>query len=668
MKYENFLSPLTIRGKTWKNRSVAAPMGGAEIENGHLTEHGRYFIDFYTQGELAEYTLGETDISFLGSRAIKERYVELRDPLVQQGLRETAERIHMHDVIATVELCHCGATKITGPDSPVYGPSEYLRESDGVHVHGMTEAEILTAVSEFAEAAVIVQRCGFDGVVLHAGHEWLPHQFMSARTNHRTDRFGGSVENRARFLVLVMDAVRAACGEDFIITIRISGSENEPDPGYTLEECCEMCSIYARHCDIIHVSAGRYYNPVETRMISSMFQPHGCNVDAAAEIRKHVDIPVAVVGGFNDPEMCEEVIASGKADLIVMGRQRLADPQFVAKCISGKEQEIRPCYRCMRCFPGPAEHVMGEFTASGRASAEDPLAALELLLEQLTHCSVNPEYKYGPATDWPAAAGSKRVLVAGGGPAGMQAAITAAKRGHQVLLAEKTGRLGGILNFAEHDPVKYDLYRLVQSMEKELRSAGVEVRLSTEVSEALLQSWQPDAVIAALGSAVGDRGLPGMTGANVVTAIDAYSTAWQPGERVVVLGGGQTGCETALHLLSAGCSVTLVSKYDVLCRDAYRLHGIKVRRMLQEQQCRVQYCAVCTAVNAQGAVIQDTRSGAVSQLQADRVVNALGMKSVDCASLRSLCAGLDYHEIGDCVRPRTICDALEEGYLAAVRL
>ena len=674
-EFTHFLSPITIRGRIWKNRSVAAPMGGVEAENGGLTEHAKYFIDYYTQGDLAEYIVGETDISRIGSRSPEGQYFDVREPQNQEAMRECAERIHSHGVLASIELCHCGATKIGSPGSPVWGPSEYVRESDGVRVHGMTEAEIDITVREFAEAAKIAQDCGFDAVCIHAGHEWLPHQFLSRWTNLRTDRFGGSSENRIRFLVMVADAIREACGEELIIECRVSGSENEPgDPGYSLDEACEMFGILSRHIDILHISAGRYYDPVETRMMSCSYQPHGCNVDAAAAIKQHCECAVAVVGGFNDPDMCEDVVASGKADLIVMGRQRLADARFVRKCEEGRADEIRPCIRCMRCFPGPMEHVMKEMLEDAPPGAPPqtggfPAAGkMPEILEQLTRCTVNPEYKHGMTESFPAPEKKKKVLVIGGGCAGMQAAITAAKRGHSVTLLEKDDRLGGILNFAEHDESKRDLWKLARAMEAELASLNVDVRLETPFSTEYLNALAPDAVIDAVGSVTADKGVPGLEERFVLSAMDAYQKHMLFGTHAIVIGGGQTGCETAEHIARTGTRVTLIAKHDRLCPDAYRLHGIKLRKLLEERGVEILKNAVVTAVKPDGVLVRDMQTGAEDFLAADCIVNALGMKPADSSAIEAACAGLEFHKIGDCVAARNICDATEEGFLTALKL
>ena len=675
-KYSHFLSPITIRGKTWKNRSVAAPMGGVDAVNGKLSEYAKFFIDYYTQGDLAEYIVGETDISRVGSRAPDDQYFEVRDPINQAALRECAERIHSHGVLASIELCHCGATKIGSPGSPVWGPSDMIRESDGVCVHGMTEAEIAETIRDFADCAKIAQDCGFDAVTLHAGHEWLPHQFLSRRTNFRTDRYGGSPENRVRFMVEVADAVRNVCGEDFIVECRVSGSENEPgDPGYSMDEACEMFGILSKHIDILSITAGRYYDPVETRMMSCTYQPHGCNMDAAAAIKAHASCHVAVVGGINDPAMCEEAIASGKADFIVMGRQRLADACFVEKCEQGRADEIRPCIRCMRCYPGPMEHVIKDMMEDAPAGGEHLLPGqfpaagkMPEILEQLTRCSVNPEYKYGMTENFPAPEKTKEVLVVGGGCAGMQAAITAIKRGHSVTLIEKTDRLGGILNFAEHDESKFDLFKLARAMEAELRWLDADIRLNTAFSSAILEELTPDAVISAVGSVTTAKGVPGLDGGYVLGAMDAYQEHMMFGTHAVVIGGGQTGCETAEHIARTGTKVTLVAKHNKLCPDAFRLHGIKLRQLLQERGVEVLKNTVCVEAKPEGVTVRSTESGEESFIPADCIVNALGMTPVIDSDIEVACTGLEFYKIGDCVAARNICDATEEGFLTALKL
>lgn len=483
----------------------------------------------------------------------------------------------------------------------------------------MTEEDIAATIADFAYAAKTCKDCGFDGVVIHGGHGWLFHQFFSPATNRRTDRFGGSLEKRLRFLLMTLDAVRESCGEDFILECRISGAENTGHDSYTTDELVEAAKLLQHHCDIIHVSAGMYRDPAETHMMSTIYNAHGCNVPYARAVKAAVDVPVSVVGGINPPALCEDIVSSDAADLIVMCRQWVADPDFLHKCQVGHFDEIRGCIRCMRCFPGPFESIEHELQA---AMAEGkPYRPFE----EMHSCSVNPNYANGSLVSQPPVKEKKRVLVVGGGCAGMQAAITAAQRGHAVLLVEQTARLGGILNFAQEDRDKQDLYLLAQAMEAELRRTGAEVRLNTPFSPALLDEFKPDAVIAALGSSPAMPPIPGLDKPNVVQAMELYRA------------------------------------------DAYRLHGIKLRNTLAALGVTTLTNTTCRSVTDTGVIVTDAE-GTEHQLSAEQVVNALGMKANSCSELEAACQGVQYIAIGDCVRARNIACALDEGFNAAVVL
>lgn len=656
------LTPLTIRGKTWKNRLVVSPMIGMEVENGTLRPEALKQLRFYAQGDPAEYIVGETDVSLTAYRGPAELAFDFHDAINQAGMRFYADVIKRElGALAMVELTHAGESKNAEMGTPIWGPMGYTRASDGAEIHGMTEEDIAVTVEDFTYAAKTCKDCGFDGVVIHGGHGWLFHQFFSPATNRRTDRFGGSLENRLRFLLMTLDSIRAACGEDFIIECRISGAENTGHDAYTSDELVEAAELLAQHCDIIHVSAGMYRNPSETRMMSTIYDVHGCNVPYAREIKRRVNIPVSVVGGINSAALCEDILSSGAADLIVMCRQWIADPDFLHKWQAGLPDEIRGCIRCMRCFPGPFEDVQHELQAAMDAGV--PYRPFE----EMHSCSVNPTYAVGALSEQPPAGAPKRVLVVGGGCAGMQAAITAAQRGHTVRLIEQSDRLGGILNFAEEDKDKADLYLLARAMEAELRRTGAEVRLNTPFSPTLLDEFKPDAVIAALGSSPAMPPIPGLENPIVVQAMELYRADAKIAKQVVVLGGGTVGCETAIHLAQRGAVVTLVEMTDTLCADAYRLHGIKLRNTLAALGVTTLTNTTCRSVTDTGVMVTDAE-GTEHPLSAEQVVNALGMKANSCAELEAACKGVQYTAIGDCVRARNIACALDEGFKAAVAL
>ena len=249
----------------------------------------------------------------------------------------------------------------------------YVRE-DGIEVTPDGRRDDALRIDNFVTCARYMKRAGFDGVMIHAGHGWLLHQFLSSRTKTRTDAYGGSLENRAKFPIQVIRSVRGSLGKDFVIEVRVSGDERAPG-GMGVEEVARFCRMIEDFGDLIHVSVGLYRDPILSGQFSSVFEPHGLNAGLSGAIKKAVSIPVAVVGGINSPELAERLIAEGKCDLVALGRQATADPAFANKAASGNEDDIAPCIRCYKCFPGPLEGVI-----------ED--------LGTLFGCSVNPEAFY----------------------------------------------------------------------------------------------------------------------------------------------------------------------------------------------------------------------------------------------------------------------------------
>jgi len=556
-RYSHLLAPIRIAGHTYRSRVVSAPRGGIWNEDPECHDadpEQLAEIDLRAGGGQAAFLVGETPVTAAGGRGANEFYgFDDQSEEHTRRYRQFAQRIHDNGALALVELCHVGQAKseIEGEEQPI-GPME-LTNGDGVFIRAMTEEDVEQLCADFVKAARFCQEAGFDGVCLHCGHGWLFHQFLSPRTNQRIDRFGGSLENRSRLSVMVLQALREACGREFILECRVSGSEHVPG-GYSLEDICGYCRYLSQYADLIHVSAGLYQDPSGTWQESTLYEPHGCNADVAAAIRAVVDIPVAVVGGINSPEQAEELIAQGKCDLVVLCRQLTADPFFTQKVREGRPEEIRRCLRCMRCFPGPFEEAWAELNGQFPEGCS------------INPCADHPErWRVEPAEE------KKTVLIVGGGVAGLQAAVTARDRGHEVVLLEKSGQLGGILNFSVHDPDKNDLAGFARAMEAQARAKGADLRLNTVLTGERLADIRPDEVILAIGSHPLQPPIPGLDGANVVLAMDAYAPDARLGHKVVVLGGGLVGCETAVHLWKQGHEVELVEMREELAPDAYRL-------------------------------------------------------------------------------------------------
>jgi len=593
-------------------------------------------IDFVGPSGAAELIIGETDVCKEGSRETQVVFdwSDTSEAKVAQ-LRAVSDRIHRYGCKALVELMHTGA--------------------DGDGVSGFSYEQIMGVRSAFADASSYLHLAGFDGVCVHAGHGWLFTQMLSPLTNHRSDMYGGSVENRARLLMEVLMAIREATDDRFFIEVRFSGSLHM-NGGYSIEEAIEFARCIEPYCDMLHVSAGMYQDSVRTWMVTSLFDPHGCNADVALEIKKAVNIPVAVVGGIHTPELAEQILAEGKADMIVMVRQLIrADADWGHKATAGRSDQIRPCIRCMRCFPGPFPEAVRAF-------------GFEKVLEFVLSCTVNPFFNHKDMVHPEPVAQPRRVLVVGGGAAGMQAALTAKERGHEVLLVERADCLGGILNYAEYDADKYDLKRLADALAAMVRASGVEVRTGIAFDASLAGDWRADAVIAAVGSSPALPPIPGLDGSGVLSALDAYKPDAQIGDTVIILGGGQVGCETAVHLAKQGTQVMIVEMADALAKDAYLLHKAKLLDFICGKISH-HLGHRCTGV-APGTVTAIAPDASVIQFTADTVISALGMRAnpTDDIETAALGVGARYFAVGDCVSPRTIYEALDEAFMTAATL
>ncbi len=518
-----------------------------------------------------------------------------------------------------------------------WGPSDGVRP-DGMPVRALSAEQIADIVASYAEAATLAKRAGFQMCMVHAGHGWLLNQFLSPFFNKREDGYGGSLEGRVRFAREVLGAVRQAVGPRFPIELRMSGAELF-DGGYDVEEGCCIAQALEDLVDLIHVSAGSYQFGFSITH-PSMFREHGVNVPLAARIKQCVSVPVATIGGLSDPQQMEEIIASGQADVVAMARGLLADPELPNKVMANRGDEVVKCVRCFACM------------------AERPVT-------QTRRCAVNPligreleGFEVAPVLH------PRRVLVAGGGIAGMKAAHTAALRGHDVTLCEAGGRLGGILNTEEALPFKHDMYELARTYERLCQRAGVHIIMNQPVDAAFCEVFKPDALIVAVGSEELRLPIPVEEGAWVVGIDELYLEAADPGSEVVVIGGGLTGCECALLMAQQGRVAHLVEMGPELAPDA----NIRNRPILLEQ---LEAAGVDIHVGTRALAVC---AGGVRVADADGAEQVLGGTAICAIGRRSRSAIVDdlrdgapfVRIIGDAQRPANICLAIYEAYHAAL--
>lgn len=637
-KFPNLFSPLKIGNITLKNRIISAPMTFPILTaDGCLTPEAIAFYELRAKGGAAVVTVSELIVH--GATGKYYPVQVLSDaPNSKDTLATAARAVKRHGAIPSMEICHGGKYALTNPQNPIsYGPSDEF--SNGIQTAREMPRELIKEIIEaYGRAASLCKEAGFEMLLIHAGHGWLLQQFLSPASNKRKDEYGGSMGNRARLALEVIDKIRSAVGPEFPLELRIS-AEEYLDDGYSFDDALKFAMLVETKIDLLQVSTGSHKGSFD-RTHPSAFMERGVNVHYAEAIKKHVNIPVSAIGALNEPEMMEDIISSGKADAVEMARALLADPYLPKKAFMGRDDEIVRCYRCYVCM---AERM----TTGLRICAVNPVIGSEYETNNIKS-TVRP----------------KNVLIAGGGPGGMQAAITAAELGHSVTLCEKSGKLGGALNSVKGVPFKEDLYRFIAVKTLLMEKAGVNVIMNTEVTPDLVKAIKPDMLIIAVGAEPIIPPIPGINNSNVITANDLPEKYDQVGHKVIILGGGLVGCETAVHMAQEGRDVTVIEMLHEVCPDA----NMRYRPLLLDQLKKSVVCRTDTRgvrITEKGIVCTD-KDGNEILFDADTIICAAGQKP-----LRDVAEGLrdcakEAIEIGDCLKPGSVTEAVFRGYWAAI--
>ena len=643
-RYPHLFSPIKVGPLTLKNRIEAAPVNISNLPmSGYPTAENIAIFEGKAKGGAAIVHMGECRID-LKTGISHKLCIALDDPEVLPYLHAATDAIKKHNAFAAVELIHPGTR--ANPeyyDGPIWGPSAGPGHL-GKDYSELDQATIDYIVERFGDAAEMAKLGGVDLVMIHAGHGWLLHQFLSPLNNRRTDKYGGSLENRARITMEVIANIRKKCGKDFPIEVRMSGTEIV-EGGLTLQDQIEFAKLLDGKVDLIHVTSGTFHVPsTNQHMIPNGFLPQGCNVYLAEAIKKEMKhTPVVTVGALGDPELMESIIAEGRADIVALARPLLADPELPNKLKAGKADQVSPCLRCMACI-------------------SESFVPYVRYCSRIRRCPTNPTaYKEIPASQVKKAEQPKKVLVIGGGPSGMEAAAELAERGHHVILCERENELGGAMRHAKYVPFKQKVDQLMHVMIRRLERSGAEIRLRTAATPTLVESLHPDVIVAALGAKAKK---PEVAGAeHAIIAEDALRRIDSLGQNVAIVGGGLVGCELALQLGMTGRTVHLLSRKKEVCRDAAYLYREGLLMELKKVPVKIYNEAECTAITSEGVTVRNADAREYTLL-ADTVIWAGGYLPMEDEAEQFRTLAYDFWKIGDCAQVRKIYNARREGYNA----
>ncbi|MCL1928282.1 MAG: FAD-dependent oxidoreductase [Treponema sp.] len=629
MQFRNLFSPIKINGMISRNRIVASPIGNV-FEEKALGGAG-IVICGHTIVDPGRSSFASPDEPYIFSKySVEEARSRIRK-CRQSGAR------------SSIELFHAG--QYARVKDYAIGSMGFIRE-DGVEVKAMTPEMMEEVADCFAVAAKDARDLGFDMIFMHFGHGWLAPQFLSPLFNQRTDEYGGCFENRAKFPKRILEKVRQAVGKDYPIDMRISAVE-WVENSIEFEDTLQFIKLVEPLIDTVQISAGLDINHEgNVHMTTTNFKGHMVNAKYAEIVKKNVSIPVSVVGAVMNPFEAEELIISGKVDLVAFGRSFIADPDWPNKAKDGLAEDIVPCIRCMQCY-----HISTNRRNVG--------------------CSVNPRYtNEGFISKTPEKAETKKkIIIIGAGPAGIIAALTCKKRDHNVILFEKEDKPGGLLRSIAREYYKKDIRNYLHYLTRQLEKSGADIRYNTAATPEMVKELQPDAIFVAVGAKPLTPEIKGIENSNVIGFLEAMQNENCTGENIAVIGGGTIGAEIALELAELkGKNVTIVEMTNEIAAQGNMLYRIALRQKMDATKSLTRLTETTCKEISSGSVTVVSKDGKEKSLKADTVIIAVGVKEDRTFADSFYGIVPDTFIIGDCERPGKIMEAVFDGYAIASRI
>ena len=636
-EFKKLFSPIKIRGLELKNRIIMTAMGTHMAGNDkEVTEK---LINYHVARAKGGVAMNTTEVCSVETESSPKRFLSISEDKYIHDFKKLTNAVHENGGKMCIQLWQGGLAVGSDTEAEIILPSDMTISAEYT-IKGATIRRIERAIKAYGEAARRAVEAGFDAIEFHCAHNYMPHSFLSAGINHRTDEYGGSFKNRARFPLACIKAIRANIPKDIPLFMRIGCHDDELPDGLKIEDIIEFCKMVKKDVDVLNISRGNILTNAIMYETPPIDLENGFNVEKAARIRKETGMLTMPAGRINTPKFAEEILDLDKADLIAMSRAQIGDPEFCNKVKEGKLSSIK---YCIGCDQGCYDYFV------------DPTK------EHIT-CLRNPAVGYEEEYALTKTDRQKKVLIAGGGIAGLEAADILVKRGHIPIICEVSDALGGQFMLAGIGPRKSDIIMATKMAVQNVIDIGVNVRLNTFVTAEVIDDIKPDAVIVAIGAEPFIPPIPGVNEPYVTNSHDILRKIKKVEGNVVVVGGGLVGLEVAELLVEEGCGVTVIEMRDEVGADLGGMRKIAVAQALAKSGIKIHEKTKCLEIKDNKVITE--QNGEIVSIDCDGVVIAVGTKSRSTEDIAKACEdrNIPYYIVGDAKRARRALDAIHEAF------